>query len=171
VLRGKWILENVLGMPPPPPPPNVPPLEENTPVGQVLTMRERMEQHRANPACASCHQLMDPAGLAMEQFDAIGRWRTDGEDGEEIDASGSLPGGAGFDGVEGLREAVRARPELFVRTLTEKLLIFALGRGLEPADGAAVRGILRQAAREDYRFSSLIRAIVDSPPFQMRRSL
>jgi len=171
VLRGKWILENLLGTPPPPPPPNVPPLEESASSTDVLSMRERMVAHRQNPACAVCHRIMDPAGLSMENFDAIGRWRdVEGEGGAPIDASGNLPGGELFDGVAGLRQAVLDRPEVFVGTVTEKLLIYALGRGIEPADGPAVRAIVDAAARDDYRFSSLILGIVESPPFQMRRS-
>ena len=170
VLRGKWILENMLGMPPPPPPPNVPPLDEDRTGGGALPMRERMAQHRANPACAACHQLMDPAGLAMENFDAIGRWREQDDARRPIDVSGSLPGGQAFDGVSGLRQALLARPELFVRTLTEKLLTFALGRGVDHGDAPAVRRILREAARDDNRFSSLVLAVVESTPFQMRRS-
>ncbi len=171
VLRGKWILENLLGTPPPPPPPNVPPLEESGSSTEVMSMRERMAAHRQNPACAVCHRIMDPAGLSMENFDAIGRWRdTEGEGGAAIDASGNLPGGEIFDGVAGLRQAVLDRPEVLVGTLTEKLLIYALGRGIEPADGPAVRAIVDAASRDDYRFSSLILGIVESPPFQMRRS-
>ena len=170
VLRGKWILENLLGMPPPPPPANVPPLDEDRDGGAGLPMRERMAQHRANPACAACHQLMDPAGLAMENFDAIGRWRERDAARRPIDVSGSLPGGHEFEGVAGLRQALLARPELFVRTLTEKLLTFALGRGVDHADAPAVRQILREAERNDNRFSSLVLAVVESTPFQMRRS-
>ena len=170
VLRGKWILENLLGMPPPPPPANVPPLDEDRDGGAGLPMRERMAQHRENPACAACHQLMDPAGLAMENFDAIGRWRERDAARRPIDVSGSLPGGHEFEGVGGLRQALLARPELFVRTMTEKLLTFALGRGVDHADAPAVRQILREAARNDNRFSSLVLAVVDSTPFQMRRS-
>ena len=171
VLRGKWILENLLGTPPPPPPPNVPPLEESASSTDVMSMRERMVAHRQNPACAVCHRIMDPAGLSMENFDAIGRWRdAEGEGGAAIDASGNLPGGEIFDGVAGLRRAVLDRPEVFVGTVTEKLLIYALGRGIEPADGPAVRAIVDAASRDDYRFSSLILGIVESPPFQMRRS-
>ena len=170
VLRGKWILENLLGMPPPPPPPNVPPLEESGPGGQAVSMRERMAQHRANPACAACHQLMDPAGLSMENFDAIGRWRAYGEGRTAIDASGSLPGGLTFDGASGLREAVLSRPDLFVRTMTEKLLTFALGRGVGHHDRPAVRAIVREAAENEYPFSSLVLGITKSVPFQMRRS-
>ena len=169
VLRGKWILENLLGSPPPPPPPNVPPLEETRSTTHVVSMRERMEAHRVNPACASCHRIMDPAGLSMENFDAIGRWR-DTEGGSAIDATGSLPGGHDFDGAAGLRAALLDRPDVFVGTLTEKLLIYALGRGLDPTDAPAVRAILRGAADDDYRLSSLILGVAQSAPFQMRRS-
>ena len=170
VLRGKWILDNILGMPPPPPPPNVASLDDDDSEGEPLTMRERMAQHRANPACATCHQLMDPAGLSMENFDAIGRWRARGEGRRPIDVSGSLPGGQEFEGVGGLREALLARSDLFVRTMTEKLLTFALGRGVDDYDGPAVRQIVREAAKNDNRFSSLVLAMVKSTPFQMRRS-
>ena len=170
VLRGKWILDNLLGMPPPPPPPDVPPLEEPGPGIAARSMRERMEQHRVNPACAVCHQLMDPAGLSMEHFDAIGRWRDQGDDWVPIDASGSVPGSGSFDGVTGLREAVLARPEVFVGTMTEKLLTYALGRGLDHHDGPAIRRIVRDAAGNDHQFSSLVLGIVESTPFQMRRT-
>ena len=170
VLRGKWVLDNILGMPPPPPPPDVPPLAEGEAGGDAPSMRERMAQHRRNPACAACHQLMDPAGLAMENFDAVGRWRQRDEGWRAIDAAGSLPGSAEFEGVAGLRQALLARPDLFVRTLSEKLLTFALGRGVDHADAPAVRQILREAAGDDNRFSSLVLAIVKSTPFQMRRS-
>jgi len=170
VLRGKWVLENILGAPPPPPPPNVPSLKENNTEGKAPSMRERMAQHRANPACASCHQLMDPIGLSMENFDAIGRWRTRSEAGTPVDASGGLPDGSTFDGVTGLRQALLARPELFVSTITEKLLTYALGRGLEPYDAPAVRAITRGSRANAYRFTSLVLGIVESTPFQMRRS-
>jgi hypothetical protein len=170
VLRGKWILENLLGMPPPPPPQNVPPLGDAKRSGKTLSMRERMLEHRTNPTCASCHQLMDPAGLAMENFDAIGRWRTRGDDGAAIDASGSLPGTAAFDGAAGLRQTLAARPDVFVTTLTEKLLTFALGRGIDYTDAPAVRQIVRDAARDDYRFTSVILAVARSAPFTMRRA-
>ncbi len=133
-------------------------------------MRERMIQHRVNPACAACHELMDPAGLAMENFDAIGRWRDLAEDGLPIDASGSLPGGQTFEGVAGLRQELLVRSDVFVGTLTEKLLTYGLGRGIDYHDAPAVREIVRKAARDDYSFSSLILAIVESKPFQMRRS-
>ena len=169
VLRGKWILENLLGTPPPPPPASVPPLDESRSNLRVVSMRERMEAHRRNPQCAVCHRIMDPAGLSMENFDAIGRWR-DAEGGAAIDAAGSLPGGADFDGVAGLRGALLERPEVFVGTVAEKLLIYALGRGLDHADAPAVRAITRVAADDDYRLSSLILAVVESTPFRMRRS-
>jgi mono/diheme cytochrome c family protein len=170
VLRGKWILESILGTPPPAPPPNVPALGENTPGTQALSVRERMVQHRRNPACASCHQLMDPAGLAMENFDATGRWRTESESGSPIDAAGELPDGSSFIGMAGLREALLERPEQFVGTMTEKLLTYGLGRGIEYYDAPTVREITRNAADNGYRFSSLILSIVESTPFQMRRS-
>jgi hypothetical protein len=170
VLRGKWILENILGTPPPPPPPNVPVLKDTDAEGRVLSMRERMAQHRANPACAGCHQLMDPAGLSMENFDAIGRWRLRTESGGAVDASGGLPDGSTFTGISGLRAAVLRKPELFVGTLTEKLLTYGLGRGLEYYDTPAVRRIVRDARMQDYRFSSLVLGIVSSDPFQMRMS-
>jgi hypothetical protein len=169
VQRGKWILENLMGLTPPPPPPNVPALKERVAGGTVLTMRQRIAQHRENPACAGCHNLMDPIGLATENFDAVGRWRTL-EDGAPLDASGALPDGAVFTGIEGLRAALLRRPELFAGTLTEKLLTYAVGRGLEPADAPAVRAIVRASGATDYRFSSLILGVVNSAPVQMRRS-
>jgi hypothetical protein len=170
VRRGSWILENLLGTPVPPPPENVPPLPENNPGAKVLTVRERMVQHRANPSCASCHQLMDPVGLATENFDAIGRWRTQSEAGTPVDASGGLPDGSTFDGAVGLRKAVLNRPELFVTTLIEKLMTYALGRGLEYYDAPAVRAVTRAAGPNDYRFSSVILGIAKSTPFRMRRA-
>jgi hypothetical protein len=170
VLRGKWILENIIGTPPPPPPQNVPALGETDPDGRVLSMRERMTRHRANPACASCHQLMDPAGLSLEHFDAIGRWRMRAESGGAVDASGGLPDGSTFTGMSGLRAALLRKPELFVGTLTEKLMTYGLGRGLDYYDAPAVREIVRNARAQDYRFSSLVLGIVSSDPFQMRMS-
>ncbi len=170
VSRGKWILDNLLGTPPPPPPPNVPPLEDSSPGGKVLSMRERMAKHRANPVCAGCHRLMDPLGLSLENFDAVGNWRTD-DGGARLDVSGSLPDGTQYEGVKGLRQALLSRPDLVVGTLTEKLLTYGLGRALDQeADAPAVRAITRDAARNDYRFSSIILAIVNSVPFEMRRS-
>jgi hypothetical protein len=168
VIRGKWILDNILGTPPPPPVPNVPSLEDNT-VSAKLPIRERLMAHRANPACASCHDLMDPLGFALENFDAIGRWRTT-EEHKAIDASGGLPDGSKFSGVAELERGLLQRPELFAGALTEKLLIFALGRGVEPHDAPAVRQVVRHAQADNFRFSSLILGIVNSTPFQMRRS-
>jgi hypothetical protein len=168
VLRGQWVLKNLVGMPAPPPPPDVPDLEENT-ILRTLTVRERLEQHRANEACASCHALIDPVGFALENFDAVGRWR-DVDSGTPIDSSGGLPGGSEFAGVAGLEQALLERPELFVRTLTEKLMVFALGRGVEYYDAPAVRKIVREARDDDYRFSRLVVGIVQSMPFRMRMS-
>jgi mono/diheme cytochrome c family protein len=168
VIRGKWILENLLGTPPPPAPPNVPALDDNT-VSATLPVRERLAKHRANAACASCHNVMDPVGFALENFDAVGRWRTT-EEGQPVDASGGLPDGSKFTGVAGLEAALLKRPEIFVGTLTEKLLTFALGRGVESYDGPAVREVVRKGKAADYRFSALIEAIVTSTPFQMRNS-
>ena len=170
VLRGKWVLENLLGTPPPLPPPDVPALEETTGAGKTLSMREAMEQHRANPVCASCHRLMDPPGFALEQFDAVGRFRTRSESNMPIDASGVLPDGTAFEGAAGLREALLRRPDLFITTLTEKLLTYALGRGVEYYDAPAIRAVTREAAPDQYRFSSLILGVIKSPPFQMRRA-
>ena len=170
VLRGKWVLENLLGTPPALPPPDVPALEETTGSGEALSMREATERHRASPVCASCHRLMDPPGFALEQFDAVGRFRTRSAAGTPIDASGELPDGTRFDGAAGLREALVSRPERFVGTLTEKLLTYALGRGLEHYDAPAVRAVTRAAAEDGYRFSSLVVGIVESAPFRMRRA-
>jgi len=166
VLRGKWILENVLGTPPPPPLPNVPPLEASA-AEAPRTLRERMERHRASPTCAGCHKVMDPLGFALENFDATGAWRTR-EAGVQLDASGQLADGTKVDGVVALRQALLARSDVFVRTLTEKLMTYALGRGLQHFDMPVVRGIVRRAEGQDYRFSGIIMGIVTSPPFQMR---
>jgi mono/diheme cytochrome c family protein len=166
VLRGKWILENVLGTPPPPPLPNVPPLEAHA-EDAPRTLRERMERHRSSPACAGCHKVMDPLGFALENFDATGAWRTR-ENGIALDASGQLADGTQVDGVVALRKALVARSDVFVRTLTEKLMIYALGRGLQYYDMPVVREITRKAEGQDYRFSGIIMGIVTSPPFQMR---
>ncbi|MFN3326239.1 MAG: DUF1592 domain-containing protein [Bryobacteraceae bacterium] len=170
VLRGKWVLDNLLGVPPPPPPPAVPALKENDGVSKAKSVRERMAEHRANPACAGCHNLMDPVGLSLENFDAVGRWRTI-ENGERVDASGGLPDGSQFEGVAALQKALLNRPEVLATTFTEKLLTYALGRGVEHYDAPAVRKIVREARSEEFRFSSFILGIVNSTPFQMRRSL
>jgi hypothetical protein len=169
VKRGKWILENLLGTPPPPPLPNVAELQATNSSGAVLSMRQRMEQHRANPVCASCHAMMDPLGLALENFDAVGKWRTIGEDSARIDAAGGMPGGAAFEGASGLRQALLTS-DRFVATLTERMMTYALGRGLEYYDSPAVRTILRDTAADDYRLQSLIIGIVQSTPFRMRRA-
>tara|TARA_Y100000588_G_scaffold184668_1_gene198572 strand:- start:329 stop:2434 length:2106 start_codon:yes stop_codon:yes gene_type:complete len=170
VLRGKWILENLLSSPPPPPPPDVPALDERTDDGQPRSMREAMEQHRANPACASCHAQMDPLGFALENFDAIGRWRERSESDAPIDATGLLPDGRRFDGPSGLRDALLTAPDQFVHTVTEKLLIYALGRGAEHFDAPAIRRIVRAASQDDYRFASVVVGIVNSTQFQMRKT-
>jgi hypothetical protein len=169
VLRGKWILDNLLGMPPPPPPPDVPPLRDTGPGRAPRSMRDRMAEHRTNAVCASCHQLMDPAGLSMENFDAVGRWR-ERDNGVPIDPSGSLPGAAPFSGVDGLRRALLARPEVFATAVAEKLLTYAIGRGLDHHDAPAAREIVRQAAADDYRLSSIVLGVVRSVPFRMRRA-
>jgi mono/diheme cytochrome c family protein len=165
VLRGKWVLENLLGAPPPPPPPNVPPLPENS-AANPKTLRDRMQQHRANPVCASCHTKMDPLGFALENYDAIGRWR-DNDAGAPVDAKISLAG-AVIDSPKAFREALLARGDEFVRTVTEKMLTYALGRGVDYFDQPTVRHIAHQLATDDYHWSSLILGIVRSMPFQMR---
>jgi len=162
-LRGKFVLENLLGSPPPPPPPNVPTLKEGQDVSR-LTMRERMAQHQANPVCASCHARMDPLGFALEGFDGLGRWRPG------VDSSGVLPDGTKINGPAGLRRVLLDRQDQFVATATERLLTYALGRGVEPFDMPAVRTIVRDASRDDYRWSSLVLGVVRSVPFQMRRA-
>ena len=168
VIRGVWVLSNIVGAPPPPPLPNVPALDGNVPAN--LPVRERMSAHRANPVCATCHRTIDPVGFALESFDAVGRWRENEGDSGPIDVSGALPGIGDVNGVAGLEEALLQRPELFAATMTEKLLTFALGRGVEYYDAPSVRKILREARPGGYRFSSLILGIVHSAPFQMRRS-
>ena len=168
VIRGKWILDNLLGVPPPPPPPDVPSLDEGV-ISAKLPIRERLAAHRAKPVCASCHKIMDPIGFSLENFDAIGRWRT-AEDHKPVDASGGFSDGSTFVGVAALERALLARPELFAGAVSEKLLTFALGRGVEPFDAPAIREILRRASSENFRFSSLILGVVNSTPFQMRKS-
>jgi cytochrome c553 len=170
VIRGKWVLENILGAPPPPPPDVVPPFEEETAAAKPKSVRERLEAHRRNPACAGCHRMIDPAGLALENFDAVGAWRTrdGGTRGAPVDASGQLVDGTKVDGVVALRQALMREPDIFVGTVTEKLLTYALGRGLGASDMPAVRAIVRDASRDDYRFSSIVLGVVRSAPFQMR---
>ena len=171
VLRGKWILQNILGVQPPAPPAVVPPFNEAQGGAKTgLSVRDRMIEHRRNPVCAACHAMIDPAGFALENFDAVGRWRTHDEFYNPIEPSGALPDGTEFDGLTQFREALVSRPERFVTTITERLLTYALGRGLEYYDAPAVRRIMREAAGENYRLSALILGIAKSPPFQMRRS-
>ena len=170
VQRGRWILENLLGTPPPPPPPNVPDLNVHGKEGKQLTMRQAMEQHRANPVCASCHARMDPLGFALENYDAIGKWR-DKDAGDTIDNTGKTPDGTPFKGPAGLKQILATKDrDMFLNTVTEKLLLYSLGRGVEYYDQPAVRAITRQAAKDDYHMASLIGAIVRSTPFQMRRT-
>ncbi|HEY2380436.1 MAG TPA: DUF1592 domain-containing protein [Terriglobia bacterium] len=169
VLRGKWILENILGTPPPPPPPNVPPLKENEEGTKPKSVRELMEDHRRNPACAGCHAVMDPLGFSLENFDGVGEWRTKDQSGP-IDASGQLADGTKVEGPVTLRQALMKHPEQFAGTVTEKMMTYALGRGLEYYDMPVVRSIVHDSAKNDYRLSSIIIDIVKSTPFQMRKS-
>jgi hypothetical protein len=167
-IRGKWVLEQLLGTPPPPPPPNVPSLNEGA-SAKAMTMRQRMEQHRANPACAACHGIMDPVGFALENFDGLGRWRDSAGRGTgPIDSSGVLPDGTKFEGPAGLRDVLLSKRHLFVETFTERLLTYALGRGVEEYDRPVIRKIVREAAANDQRWSSVILGIIKSAPFQMR---
>jgi PAS domain-containing protein len=168
VLRGKWILENILGTPPHAPPPNVPALKENVAGMKAQSVRQLLEEHRANPVCASCHRIMDPLGFALENFNAIGAWRTN-DHGNVIDASGQLADGTKVNGPVALREALLKRPQQFMGTLTEKLLSYALGRSVAYYDMPTVRGIVREAGKDNYRFSSLVMGVVDSAPFRLRR--
>ena len=168
MLRGKWVLDNLLGVPPPPPLPDVPALKDNTVDGN-LTVRKRLAEHRTNATCAACHNLMDPIGLSLEKFDAVGRRRSV-EDGVAIDASGGLPDGSRFADVDGLEAALLRRPELFVGAFTEKLLTYASGRGMEYYDAPAVRTIVRDARAHDFPISSIVLGVVKSQPFQMRMS-
>jgi hypothetical protein len=169
VLRGKWILENLLNAPPPPPPPVVPALDENK-IGQSMTLRQQMEAHRANPACASCHSRMDPLGFGLENLNAIGEWR-DKDGSLPIDASGMLPGGRKFSGPVELKAILKENREAFVKGLTEKLLTYALGRGLERYDRPVISEIAAKLPANQYRFSSLVLEIVNSLPFQQRRAV
>jgi hypothetical protein len=168
-IRGKWVLEQLLGTPPPPPPPNVPSLKDDAST-KTMTMRQRMEQHRANPNCAVCHKMMDPLGFSLENFDGLGRWRdSTGPGTGPIDSSGVLPDGTKFDGPAGLRDVLLSKRDLFVETFTERFLTYALGRGLEQYDRPVIRKITREAAADDQRWSSIILGVVKSAPFQMRR--
>ncbi len=167
VLRGKWVLENLLGTPPPPPPPDIPALEEKD-LGSTASVRQRLEQHRANPACAVCHNQMDPIGFGLENYDAAGRWRT--HDGKfAVDSSGKLPGGQTFDKPQDLRRIMRDTPEAFTRNFVEKMMTYALGRGLEPSDRQAVGAIQQRLAANGYRFATLLEAILESPAFRQRQ--
>ena len=168
VVRGKWVLENLLSAPPPPPPAVVPALKtESSETGKTLSMREAMILHRANPACAGCHARMDPIGFAMENFDALGRWR-ERDNGNQIDASGVFPDGTRIDGMAGLRKALLHHPEEFIDTVAERLLMYAIGRNVQFFDRPAARAIVRQAAAGNYTFASLVMGVVKSQPFQMR---
>ena len=170
VLRGAWVLEAVTGTPPHAPPPAVPALKENVPGAHAQTIRERMELHRTQASCAACHGIMDPIGLALENFDAMGAWHTkDYDTGIPIESSTKLVDGTVVNGPDELRKALLARPDQFVQTLTEKLMTFALGRTVEFHDIPEVRSIVRAAAHENYRFSALVLGIVNSPQFQMKR--
>jgi hypothetical protein len=169
VKRGKWILENILGTPPPAPPPNVPPLKENSDNAKALPVRALMEQHRQNPTCAACHKILDPLGFSLENFDAIGQWRAK-DAGTAIDASGQLADGTAVDGPVALRSAIMKHPEQFVRTVTEKMLTYGLGRGLEYYDMPTVRMIEQSSSKDYYRFSALVMAIVKSTPFEYKKA-
>ena len=170
VLRGVLVLRNIVGAPPPSPPPNVPALDESTTAAH-LSMRQRLAAHRSNAVCASCHRTIDPVGFALENFNAVGQWRDVDADSEPVDASGALPGAGEFRGIDGLENALLARPDLFVTALTESLMTFALGRGIDYYDAPAVREeFCGNRQRMNYRFSSLILGIVQSAPFQMRRA-
>jgi Protein of unknown function (DUF1588)/Protein of unknown function (DUF1585)/Protein of unknown function (DUF1592) len=168
ILRGKWILANLLNSPPPPPPPGIPPLDESAPQGQKLTTRQQIERHRKDAACASCHARMDPLGFALENFDVVGKWRSHDEGGE-IDATGKLPNGTSFAGPQGLKQLLLSRPEEFAGATVSRLLTYALGRELEVQDQPAIRRIMRETEAGRYRFADLITAIVNSVPFQMRQ--
>jgi len=171
ILRGKYVISNYLNVPPLPPPANVPQLEASAPKDRPSTVREQLELHRANPACATCHRNIDPIGFALENFDAVGQWQDKTKDGLKIDNVGVLFDGTPVDGPIALRKALLAKPEVFVGTVTEKMMIYALGRGLGPQDMPTVRNIMRSAAKNNYAMQSIILGIVQSPAFQMRTKL
>jgi len=173
VFRGKFILTTFLNTPPSPPPPDVPTLEESTKGLATVpkTVREQLEQHRMNAPCSGCHRIIDPPGFALENFNSVGQWRDTGPDGAPVDTAGVLADGTKVDGPVALRNAILSRPEAFVTTLTERLLTYALGRGVEPGDMPVVRRIVKKAAQNEYRFASIIQGIVESAPFQMRTKL
>jgi hypothetical protein len=165
-VRGKWVLENLLGTPPPPPPPNVPPLDESK-AAESMTLRERLKQHRQDPSCSPCHNLMDPIGFGLESYDAVGAWRT--HDGDSlIDTSGVLPDGKSFQGAKDLKQVLKGQSEAFTRNVSQKMLTYALGRGLERYDQATVDNIVAQVEANDYKFSALVLEVVKSTPFRMR---
>jgi hypothetical protein len=168
VLRGKYIISNLMNTPPLPPPAVVPDLAESAHKDRPSTVREQLERHRASPTCAACHRNIDPVGFALENFDAVGQWRETTREGLAIDTAGVLADGTKVDGPGALRQALLSRPAVFAGTVTEKMLIYALGRGLEPVDMPVVRSIVRDAARQDYAMQSLVMGIVRSAPFQMR---
>jgi hypothetical protein len=171
VLRGKYIISNLLNTPPLPPPPNVPELEQSASADRPSTVREQLERHRASPVCGSCHRNIDPVGFALENFDAVGQWQEATRTGLPIDTAGALADGTRVNGPAELRQALLARPDVFVGTMTEKLMTYALGRGLEPIDMPVVRSVLGRAAVDDYAMESIILGIVRSAPFQMRTTL
>ena len=169
VERGKWILTNLLGVPPSPPPPNVPPLKEESADGKPRSLRESLEAHRANPVCAGCHRAMDPIGFSMENFDGVGHWRTT-DHGLPIDTSGTLFNGATVDGVAGLRQMLASNPNIFVGVMTEKMLTYAIGRGITYNDMPAVRKIVQDARSRDFKFSALVAGVAKSTPFQLKEA-
>ena len=168
VERGKWVLTNLLGVPPSPPPPNVPPLQES-PVDRPQSLRERMELHRKDPVCAGCHRVMDPIGFSLENYDAVGHWRTNDE-GRKIDTTGTLFNGAAIDGIDGLRRELVKNSDVFVGVMTEKLMTYALGRGLEYYDMTAVRKVVQTSKANNYKFSSIVLGVVKSTPFQFKEA-
>jgi hypothetical protein len=171
VYRGKYVLSTFLNTPPPPPLPNVPTLEESNKENAPKTVREQLERHRTPVVCASCHRVIDPPGFALEHFNSVGQWRAKTENGATIDSAGVLADGSKVDGPVALRAAILARPDAFAGVLTERLMTYALGRGVEPSDMPVIRGIVRKAALDNYRLSSLVQGIIDSAPFQMRTKL